>query len=153
MLGEPEARGLGESGGDTQLSPSDRSPSCGGISGSQGTQEPKGGVASTASAPKTRDSNGHFPGWIGGREAGTARAQGRESAETWEAVGGNPGFSGRGIKAKLVVSEHWTRVVWDRPPRGGPGTRHRPSGVQVTSRGCDSFGLWTASFIYFCAEP
>lgn len=66
---------------------------------------------------------------------------------------GGPGFSGRGIKAKLAVSEHCTRVVWARAPRGGPGTPHRPSGVQVTSRGCDSSGLWTASFIYFCAEP
>lgn len=39
-------------------------------------------------------------------EAGTVRAQGREGAETWGTAGWSLGFSGRGRKMELAVSEH-----------------------------------------------
>lgn len=70
MLGKPEARGLGESGGDTQLNPSDRSPSCGerdvGESGNPGA---KGRCAQHSLTPKDKGQQWPFS-WLDWRERG-----------------------------------------------------------------------------------
>lgn len=85
MLGDPEARALGGTGGDTKLSLNEGSPSCGEediVKSGSPEVKVRCGYHSLAFRNK-----GHFPGYIGEKEAGIARDQGRRGAEILAATG------------------------------------------------------------------